>query len=372
MQIVNLKYKYILAFILLLGIFICGYNFKQWYVTNHRVEKHISLLYSYAADEISRLNFEKLLKQEFLNQGIEPIFDTFYLDCNHTFEHHAISRITQYLEQIKNRPIDLILAVGDQATHSLLSTRHKLLNFVPVVGCNVRFPNEKLINEYIHLVRSAAVQMRGMASGYAQEEDLVNQGVLALMDCLERYDETRGAKFETFAFLRVRGSLIDFIRSQDWVPHRARSLQRHIEEAFRQLANEKMREPEAAEVAAYMGLPTEKIESHLQYMDRASILSFEGMMQDAQENASRMEPESPDLSLRPEESYCRQELTEVLARAVEGLTEKERLVITLYYYEELKYADIARVLDVVESRVCQIHTKAVKKLRDSLREYMEG
>ena len=231
---------------------------------------------------------------------------------------------------------------------------------------------EKLINEYIHLVRSAAVQMRGMASGYAQEEDLVNQGVLALMDCLERYDETRGAKFETFAFLRVRGSLIDFIRSQDWVPHRARSLQRHIEEAFRQLANEKMREPEAAEVAAYMGRPTEKIESHLQYMDRASILSFEGMMQDAQENASRMEPESPDLSLRPEESYCRQELTEVLARAVEGLTEKERLVITLYYYEELKYADIARVLDVVESRVCQIHTKAVKKLRDSLREYMEG
>lgn len=148
MQIVNLKYKYILAFILLLGIFICGYNFKQWYVTNHRVEKHISLLYSYAADEISRLNFEKLLKQEFLNQGIEPIFDTFYLDCNHTFEHHAISRITQYLEQIKNRPIDLILAVGDQATHSLLSTRHKLLNSVPVVGCNVRFPNEKLINEY--------------------------------------------------------------------------------------------------------------------------------------------------------------------------------------------------------------------------------
>lgn len=98
---------------------------------------------------------------------------------------------------------------------------------------------EKLINEYIHLVRSAAVQMRGMASGYAQEEDLVNQGVLALMDCLERYDETRGAKFETFAFLRVRGSLIDFVRSQDWVPHRARSLQRHIEEAFRQLANEK-------------------------------------------------------------------------------------------------------------------------------------
>lgn len=231
---------------------------------------------------------------------------------------------------------------------------------------------EKLIIKYSNLVRSAAVQMRGMASGYAQEEDLVNQGMLALMDCLERYDDSKGARFETFAFLRIRGSLIDFVRSQDWVPHRARSLQRRIDEAFQQLAHEKMREPQVAEVAAYMGLLPEKIESHLQYMNRASILSFEGLMQDAQENVSRMEPESPDTSLRPEESFCRQELTEVLARAVETLTEKERLVITLYYYEELKYADIARILDVVESRVCQIHTKAVKKLRDSLREYMEG
>ena len=177
---------------------------------------------------------------------------------------------------------------------------------------------------------------------------------------------------ETFAFLRIRGSLIDFVRNQDWVPHRARSLQRHIEEAFRQLANEKMWEPDAAEVAAYMGLPTEKIESHLQYMDRASILSFEGMMQDAQENASRMEPESPDLSLRPEESYCRQELTEVLARAVEGLTEKERLVITLYYYEELKYSEIAEVMGIGQSRVCQIHTKAIRKLKSSLEDYMRG
>ena len=107
-------------------------------------------------------------------------------------------------------------------------------------------------------------------------------------------------------------------------------------------------------------------------MDRASILSFEGMMQDAQENASRMEPEKPGSFFKAGRKLLPAGAYEVLARAVEGLTEKERLVITLYYYEELKYADIARILDVVESRVCQIHTKAVKKLRDSLREYMEG
>ena len=91
MGIANLKYKYILAFILLLGIFLCGYNCKQWYVMNHRVKKHISLVYSFSANEISNLNFEKLLKQEFINQGIEPIFDKFYLDGNHLDEQKKIS-----------------------------------------------------------------------------------------------------------------------------------------------------------------------------------------------------------------------------------------------------------------------------------------
>ena len=148
MGIANLKYKYILAFILLLGIFLCGYNCKQWYVMNHRVKKHISLVYSFSANEISNLNFEKLLKQEFINQGIEPIFDKFYLDGNHLDEQKKISHAKQYLEFIKSKPIDLILTIGDQATHSLLSTRHKLLSSIPIVACNVSFPNEKLINEY--------------------------------------------------------------------------------------------------------------------------------------------------------------------------------------------------------------------------------
>lgn len=148
MGIVNLKYKYVLAFIFLLGIFLCGYNFKQWYVIDHRVKKHISLIYSFAVNETSCLNFEKNLKQEFINQGIEPVFDKYYLDCNRLDEQERIIHIKQYLGLIKSRPIDLILTVGDQATYSLLSTRHKLLNSIPVVACNVNFPNEKLIKEY--------------------------------------------------------------------------------------------------------------------------------------------------------------------------------------------------------------------------------
>lgn len=148
MRIVSLKFKYILALVLLSGIFLCGYNFKQWYSANHRVKKNISLVYSFGINEVSCRIFEKHLRQEFVNQGIEPVFDKFYLDCNHLNEQDEINHARQYLELIKGRPIDLILVVGDQATYSVLSTRHKILNSVPMVACNVNFPNEKLINEY--------------------------------------------------------------------------------------------------------------------------------------------------------------------------------------------------------------------------------
>lgn len=148
MGIVNLKYKNILACILLLGIFLLGYNFRRWYVANHRIKKHISLIYSFAVNETGCLNFEKLVRQEFRKQGIEPVFDKFYLDCNKLTEKEEINHIRKYLELLKNKPIDLILPIGDQATYSMLSTRHQLLTSIPVVACNVNFPNEKLLKEY--------------------------------------------------------------------------------------------------------------------------------------------------------------------------------------------------------------------------------
>lgn len=148
MEIVNLKYKNILICILLLGIFILGYNFRQLYVGKHKTEKHISLIYSFAANETGCLNIEKLVKQEFKAQGIEPIFDKFYLDCSKLDEKEEIGHTNKYLELIKSKPIDLILTVGDQATYALLSTRHPLLTSIPVVACNVNFPNEKLLKEY--------------------------------------------------------------------------------------------------------------------------------------------------------------------------------------------------------------------------------
>ena len=216
----------------------------------------------------------------------------------------------------------------------------------------------------IYIVRSAASQMRGIASGYAQEEDLINQGVLALMDCMDRYDKTKGAKFETYAYMRVRGALIDFIRKQDWVPHRARNFNKKIEEAYASLSNRNMREPDVEEIASYLDIPPEKVESHLQYMNHSVVISLESMLEDITGTILRAEPENRNDSYKPEESLYYKEICRTLTTSIESLKEKERLVITLYYYEELKYAEIAEILEISESRVCQIHTKAITKLKE--------
>ena len=230
----------------------------------------------------------------------------------------------------------------------------------------------RLIMHYLPIVRSAAVQLRSMAGSLLEQEELIDQGVLALIECLERYDPDRGARFETFAFMRVRGAMIDYIRSQDWVPHRARSFQKKVDEAYSMLSHEKMREPDADEVAGFLDIPVEKVENHLKYMNHAAILSFEAVLQDMTGVIAKGELEATDVDTKPEESLFYKDLQRTLAEAVEALGDKERLVVSLYYYEELKYSEIAEVMGIGQSRVCQIHTKAMKKLKNSLEEYVRG
>lgn len=148
MNRVSFKYKYILVFILSLLVFIGGLNYKQWYVTNHLTAKRISLLYSTSTSDVGNGNFETLLHQEFRKQGIEVAFDRFYLDCTHLNGEDEIRHIREYLDLLESKSIDLIVSVGDQASYSMLSTRHRLLSSIPVVACNVHFPDEKLIEEY--------------------------------------------------------------------------------------------------------------------------------------------------------------------------------------------------------------------------------
>ena len=142
------KCRYTTIFIIFSIAFICGLNYKKWYATNHLATKRVFLAYSLAKDEIGNGNLEKHLLQEFRRQGVEAIFDRFYLDCTKLNEQEEIEHCQNYLELVKSKSTDLILTIGDQATYSILSTRHQLLGSVPILACNVHFPNEKLIEEY--------------------------------------------------------------------------------------------------------------------------------------------------------------------------------------------------------------------------------
>ncbi len=142
------KPKYVLIFILSLFVFIGGLNYKHWLVTNKLTPKRISLIYSMAKNDIGNQKLEKLLYEEFRQQGIEPIFDKFYLDCAKLNEKEEVEHARKYLDLLESKSTDLILIMGDQATYSFLSTRHRLLSSIPVIACNVCFPNEELIEEY--------------------------------------------------------------------------------------------------------------------------------------------------------------------------------------------------------------------------------
>lgn len=142
------KSKYVLIFILSLFVFIGGLNYKHWLVTNKLTPKRISLIYSMTKNDFGNKKLEKLLYEEFHRQGIEAIFDKFYIDCTKLNEKEEIEYARRYLELLESKSTDLILTIGDQATYSFLSTRHRLLSSIPVLACNVRFPNEELIEEY--------------------------------------------------------------------------------------------------------------------------------------------------------------------------------------------------------------------------------
>ena len=215
------------------------------------------------------------------------------------------------------------------------------------------------------LVRSCAMSLRNMYIKYGDVDDVVNEGVIALMDAIESYDPLKGAKFETYASLRIRGAIIDFIRKQDRVPRQVRKFARSLDKANSMLYNLYNRAPTTAELAKEMGMDEEKLLRCMSEVSCAVTLSFEELLYE--DNFD--EPAGPATTDR---RLMRDELRRVIAQAVDELKEKARQVVTLYYYKNMKYSDIAKALGISESRVCQIHTKAVLALKAKLEPYIKG
>lgn len=230
--------------------------------------------------------------------------------------------------------------------------------------------SEALRNEIVlknlGLVRACALSLRNTFIKYGDVDDVVNEGVIALMEAIDSFDPAKGAKFETYASLKVRGAIIDYVRRQDWVPRPVRKFARDLDKANSILYNQYNRAPTNGELAEYLGMSEDKLLRGMADAANAVTLSFEELLyEDNFEDA----PTSADGT---DSRLLREERRRVIADAISSLREKERQVITLYYYKSMKYSDIAKVIGVSESRVCQINTKAMLALKAALEPYIRG
>jgi RNA polymerase sigma factor for flagellar operon FliA len=234
---------------------------------------------------------------------------------------------------------------------------------------------DRLILHYSPLVKFVAGRVAVGLPQSVEQSDLVSYGIFGLMDAIEKFDLARGYKFETYAMSRIKGAIIDELRTIDWVPRSVRAKARAIERAYAKLEGELHRTPEEHEVVAELSMSREQFASTLSQISLVGIVPLDELLSSSGEGAdgqSTLADTIADGTDDPVEAFEVQEIKEILADAIQGMPDRERLVLTLYYYEGLTLAEIGEVLGVTESRVCQIHTKGILQRRSRILEPERG
>jgi RNA polymerase sigma factor FliA len=228
---------------------------------------------------------------------------------------------------------------------------------------------DRLILTYAPLVKYVAGRIGSGLPAHVDEGDLVSYGLLGLIGAIERFDPQRDIKFETYAMARIKGAIIDELRALDWVPRSVRSRAREIERAIADLEAKLGRAPTDDEIAGRIGITVGELEESLTQISRSSIAALDELWTLSGEGGDQVslldtieDTEGPD----PQLELAQTELREALGESIARLPEREKLVITLYYYEELTLREIGEVLGVTESRVSQLHTKAILRLKAHL------
>jgi RNA polymerase sigma factor FliA len=227
---------------------------------------------------------------------------------------------------------------------------------------------DRLILHYSPLVKFVAGRVGVGLPQSVDQADLASYGVFGLIDAIEKFEPERGFKFETYAIARIRGAIIDELRSYDWVPRSIRAKARSIERALSKLENELRRTPSDAELADELGYTEEELAATLSQISFVGIVALDEVLSGDRSEGATLGDTIADRAGDPLEKYEVEEMKHILADAINRMPERERLVLTLYYYEALTLAEIGSVLGVTESRVCQIHTKAILQLRSRLTE----
>jgi RNA polymerase sigma factor FliA len=227
---------------------------------------------------------------------------------------------------------------------------------------------DRLILTYAPLVKYVAGRLGSGLPAHVDEGDLVSYGLLGLIGAIERYDPQRDIKFETYALARIRGAIIDELRALDWVPRSVRSRAREIERAIGEFEAKTGRAPTDEEIAAKVGITQEELDESLSDISRSSIAALDELWSVSGEGdqISLLDTIEDTTGARPADALDENETKELIADAISRLPEREKLVVTLYYYEELTLREIGEVLGVTESRVSQLHTKAILRLNARL------
>ena len=228
---------------------------------------------------------------------------------------------------------------------------------------NSKEARDELIMACLSYVKSCAYRLAVYANPSQDVNDLINAGIIGLMDAVERYDPAKGASFKNYASIRIRGSIMDEIRSMDWVPYSTREKARKIEKAMQRLEQNGDRNSTDEDLADAMGISLEKYHEILLEVSRMTLTLLEDAFQDGEVSNDSNGTFTSD----PESELVQSEMLNVVGDAIERLPEKERLVVTLYYYEEMTMKEIGQAISVSESRVCQIHSSATIRLHTRLK-----
>ena len=229
--------------------------------------------------------------------------------------------------------------------------------------------SEQVIIEFAPMIKYVANRIAMRLPSHIEVDDLISVGVLGLIDAIEKFDPTRGAKFKTYAEFRVRGAILDELRSLDWVPRSVRQKAASLDSVCQKLQAKFGRPPEDEEVAEEMGMTMEEFFNAINETHSMPLLSLESLGFSSEENDQRslLDCLTGKSDSDPQTQLRLTQLKSVISKAIDALAEKERLIVSLYYYEELTMKEIGEVLSITESRVSQIHSKAVLRLRNKLR-----
>ncbi|MDQ3963241.1 MAG: RNA polymerase sigma factor WhiG [Actinomycetota bacterium] len=230
---------------------------------------------------------------------------------------------------------------------------------------------DSLILHYSPLVKYVAGRVAVGLPANVEQADLISYGIFGLIDAIDKFDQSRKIKFETYAISRIRGAIIDELRAIDWVPRSVRSKAREVEKAYASLENKLKRPPSDVEIAEEMGVTTDELTAIYTQLSTVSLVALDELMSGDGERGDKLslvETLEDTRTASPMEAFESEEMKTILAEAINRLPEREKVVVTLYYFEGLTLAQIGEVLGVTESRICQMHTKAVLALKGKIAE----